>query len=98
VAERHGIDISQGRVRAFAARDFDRFDRIVVVDRRNHDLLLAQAGDDRDRLKLRLLRGEDGDVADPVFGTEEHYERAFAQIDEACDRLLEEVRASLSES
>jgi protein-tyrosine-phosphatase len=55
--------------------------------------VLAQARDDGDRAKVCLLR--DGGVADPFHGGTDEYERAYAQIDEACDRLLDEVRAAL---
>jgi protein-tyrosine phosphatase len=96
VANRHGLDIDDLRVRRFDAADFDRFDRIVVMDSMNRDDLLAHARDDRDRAKVRLLRDTDGDVPDPISGGEEKYEQAFSQIDEACERLLGDVRGDLS--
>jgi len=97
VAVRHGLNIDDLRARRFGAVDFDRFDRIVVLDRMNRQDVLAQARDDRDRAKVRLLRAAGGDVADPIFGGAEEYERAFAEIDEACERLLAEVRADLGD-
>lgn len=95
VAARHGLDIGAQRARRFEPADFDRFDRIVALDEANMVDLLARASDDGERAKVRLLRGEDGDVADPIYGGEEDYERAFAEIDEACERLLADVRAQL---
>ena len=96
VAARNRLDIDALRSRRFDAADFDRFDRIVALDAGNMADLVARARDERDRDKVRLLRGDDGDVADPIFGGEEDYERAFAEIDEACERLLRELREELS--
>jgi protein-tyrosine phosphatase len=93
VARRHGITIGDLRARRFSAEDFDRFDRIVVVDRRNRDAVVGLARGDGDLARVRMLRDADGEVADPVAGTMRDYEQAYEQIDEACNRLLDEVRA-----
>jgi protein-tyrosine phosphatase len=95
VAAKYGIDITGLRGRRFVSADFERFDRIVVLDRDNRRDVLALARDDAEREKVRLLREADGEVADPIFGGDEEYERAYAQIVEACDRLLAEVSAEL---
>jgi protein-tyrosine phosphatase len=95
VARRNDIDIDHLRSRRFATGDFDRFDRIVVMDAMNMRDVVARARSERDRTKVGLLRGADDDVEDPIFGGEEEYERAFAEIDKACEQLLGEVRAEL---
>lgn len=95
VAKRHDIDIDDLRSRRFMPSDFERFDRIVVMDEMNRREVLARARSESDRTKVRLLRGTDGDVADPIFGGEEEYERAFREIDHACDELLLDVRRTL---
>jgi protein-tyrosine phosphatase len=96
VARRHGLNIGDLRARRFDCSDFERFDRIVVLDRMNREAVLAQARNDTDRERVRLLRDADGEVADPIYGGDEDYERAYEQIDEATDRLLDEVRAALT--
>jgi protein-tyrosine phosphatase len=95
VARRHGVTIGDLRSRRFQQGDFDRFDRIVVLDRRNREDVLALARDDAERARVRLLRDADGEVVDPVFGTVDDFERAYAEIDDACDVLLADVRATL---
>lgn len=95
VARRHGLNIGDLRARTFEPADFDRFDRIVVLDQRNRDAILAQARGDDDRARVRLLLADGRDVADPIFGGNEEYERAFAEIDAASEQLLEDVRARL---
>lgn len=95
VARRNDIGIDHLRSRRFVTADFDRFDRVVVMDAMNMRDVAGRARSERDRTKVGLLRGADGDVADPIFGGEEEYERAFAEIDEASEQLLGEVRAQL---
>jgi low molecular weight protein-tyrosine phosphatase len=95
VASLHGVDIGDLHGRRFERHDFDRFDRILVLDRRNHEAVLSLARDDADRARVRLLRADGGEVADPIYGSEDDYEAAYRQIDEACGPLLEEVRATL---
>lgn len=105
VARQRGIDTALlGQAsRPIAPGDLDRFEHIVVMDRRN----LA----DIERLrrisafgpvvggtaKISLLRrfsdpkatGRDADVPDPVRGGPEHYEAAYAIIDAGCRALLD---------
>jgi protein-tyrosine-phosphatase len=96
VARRHGLNIGDLRARRFEPDDFERFDRIVVLDRRNRDAVLDQARDEGDRARVRLLRDDGGDVADPITGGDEEYERAYDVIAAGCDKLLEEIRSTLS--
>jgi protein-tyrosine phosphatase len=96
VARRHDVDLDGLRGRGLVPADLERFDRIVALDGRNRDDLLGRARDDRERARVRLLRDDGLDVADPFAGGLEEYERAYAEIDEACDRLLGEVRAALA--
>jgi protein-tyrosine phosphatase len=95
VAREHGVSIRDVRARSFDTSDFDRFDLVVALDRRNRDSMLARARTEHDRAKVRLLRGADDEVADPVHGTFDDFEETFRQIDEACERLLDDVRAAV---
>ena len=95
VARRNDVEIEYLRSRRFTPADFDRFDRIVVMDEMNRRDVLRSGRDESDRAKVRLLRDGDGEVADPIFGGEDEYETAYAQIDEACDLLLAEVSREL---
>lgn len=94
IARRHGVAIGDLRARQLEADDFDRFDRIVVFDQRNFEDATRIARNEGERAKVTLLI-EGGEIADPVRGPVEAFERAFAQIDEASERLLEDVRARL---
>jgi protein-tyrosine phosphatase len=91
VARQHGVSISDVRARRFETADFDRFDIVLALDKRNRDSLLSMARSDRDRSKVRLLRDADGEIVDPVHGTFDDFEQTFQQIDEACERLFAEA-------
>ena len=95
VAKRNEVDIDRLASRRFVPADFERFDRIVVMDRMNRRDVLRSARDERDRAKVRLLRDGDGEVTDPIFGGIDEYETAYEQIDEACELLLADVREEL---
>jgi protein-tyrosine phosphatase len=89
-ARRHGGSIGDLRARRFTVEDFDRFDLILVMDRRNERSTLSLARDPHEREKVRLLgRYSDGkDIADPVHLGAAAFDRAFAQIEVACEGIL----------
>lgn len=80
----------EGAARQVEPADFERFDLVVAMDRENlRDLqAMAPAGTDG---KLRLLLG-DADVPDPYYGGEDGFERVLDLVEDACGRLLDEVR------
>src|SRR4051794_35983513 len=71
-ARRQGTELS-GAARKFTVADFDRFDRILAMDRENLRDIRALAPDAQARAKVRLLReydpasasAPDLDVPDP---------------------------------
>lgn len=94
VAARHGFTIADLRARRFRVEDFDAFDSILVFDADNRLEVLDLARDDDDRSRVSLIDA-DADVADPVAGPLPAFERAYGQIDRACDRLVGDIRARL---
>jgi len=81
VAAAHGIDMSALRARQLVVEDFDRFDLILAMDKKNYRAALALApAARRDRVRLLLdyapqlaLR----EVADPYYGELADFERVF---------------------
>jgi protein-tyrosine phosphatase len=90
-AARRGIALD-GAARRFSIEDFDRFDLILAMDSENLRDLRALAPDDEARAKVRLLRGADLDVPDPYYGGPDGFDEVLDQVEEACRRLLDEVR------
>ncbi len=92
-AARHGLALGHLRARLFTASDFDRFDRILVMDRRNRQdvLRLAPGAQSVARVRLLLEFAGGGEIPDPVDGDAADFERVFGQIDAACDGLVGDV-------
>jgi protein-tyrosine phosphatase len=84
-AARHGIDISRQRARKISAADFNAFDQIVALDADNlADLEALRPAGSRAILSLLLdhVPGREGEsVADPYYGGEEHFDRAWRDVE-----------------
>ena len=88
-----GYDGSAHRARQFAREWFDRYDLVVALDRDNERSLRALARDVPGAdPKIRLLLG-DADVPDPYYGGDDGFEHVLDLVEEACERLLAEVRS-----
>ncbi len=101
----------EGAARVLRCEDFDDFDLILAMDRKNLADLRRLAPDERARSKTRLLReldpasaglgvatGGDLDVPDPYYGGPRGFERVLDLVHAACVGLLAEVRERLGES
>jgi protein-tyrosine phosphatase len=96
VAAAHGIDMSQLRARLLVREDFERFDRILVMDRQNLDAaqLLAPAAY-RNRVQLLLEYAPQQslrEVPDPYYGARSDFEQVFHLTQVAAEGLLQSVR------
>jgi len=68
----HGLKLTM-RARKFRSSDFDAFDQILVMDKRNQEHVLNMARNASDELKVNLFRefdpeGRGEDVPDPWYG------------------------------
>jgi protein-tyrosine phosphatase len=92
-ARRQGIELTS-EARQFVADDYERFDYVVAMDRKNHAHLQQLARNARDRSKLHLLRTFDSlakihDVPDPYF--EDNFDEVFEICRAGCAGLLEHI-------
>lgn len=92
-ARRHGVDIASLIARPFEVEDFDRFDRIYVMDLSNLKKVQAMARNEEDLAKVDLLMnevqpGSDIEVPDPYFGGDEGFEHVFGLLNSAADAIL----------
>jgi protein-tyrosine phosphatase len=95
-ALKNGVDISYLRARQFSKADFEQFDRIYVMDQSNHNNVMALATNEIHRNKVDLFLnilqpGSNRAVPDPYFGGAEGFQHVFDLIDEACEKLLDEL-------
>lgn len=98
-ARRYGVSLDAHCVRQFRTEDLERFDHILVMDKRNlHDVLFLDR-EDRYGHKVRLLRELDpqpGDyqVPDPYYGGPQGFDEVYRIVHRSgqvlLDRLIEE--------
>ena len=91
------IDISSYRGRQFSALDFDEFDLIFAMDEYNFRDIMELTRNDDDRKKVAMILnkiypGDDMSVPDPYYGGEEGFNNVFNLLNEACDKVIDELR------
>jgi protein-tyrosine phosphatase len=96
VAKAHGIDLSSHVARMFSVNDFNRFDRIYVMDETNYRDVMGVARDSEDEAKVDyilnvLTPGENHQVPDPWYGEKGGFERVFQMLDQACEQLVNDI-------
>lgn len=96
-AAKHGIDISNLVSRPFTREDYHNFDMIYVMDDTNLEDVLALATSDKDREKVKLFLDEAGgyffnSVPDPYYGAADGFEKVFALLQEAGNKILDKLQ------
>ncbi|MEC8636164.1 MAG: low molecular weight protein-tyrosine-phosphatase [Bacteroidota bacterium] len=91
IAAKNGIDISNQKARKFTADDFDRFDKIFAMDRRNLNHIKQMARTLDDSKKVSLLLGND-EVPDPYYGNKDSFIKIYGIIDRACEELSDKLQ------
>ncbi len=84
------------RARLFTPRDFDRFDRIYVMDADNLRQVLRMARSEADRQKVALVLdelypGEHLDVPDPYMSGRSLIHVVYDMLDRATDRIAGKI-------
>lgn len=92
-AKEYGVSIDSLRARQFTTEDFDRFDRIFVMDKSNHANVLKLARTDADRAKVTLYLNElhpeeDREVPDPYYGGEPEFRHVIELLDATTTAFL----------
>lgn len=100
----HGYDGSTHRAREFDPDEFDDLDLVLASDHGHVRTLRRLARTDENRAKIRLVREFDPDAvaagtletADPWYGTEDHFDQCFGQVEAACHGILEHLTSRLA--
>ncbi|MBC7864844.1 MAG: low molecular weight phosphotyrosine protein phosphatase [Bacteroidia bacterium] len=95
-AKKNGVDISDQCSRKFSVRDFDRFDRIYVMDESNYDNVIELAENSEHKKKVfflldALYPGKKMPVPDPWYGGEQGFEEVFQLVKRACQKIAEDL-------
>lgn len=93
IAQKYGIDISGQRARLFLAEDFERFDRIYVMDQSNYKNVCRLAPNEQALAKVQLILNEihpdkNLEVPDPYYGGHDGFEQVYQMLDQSCEQLL----------
>jgi protein-tyrosine phosphatase len=94
-AQARGIAL-RGRARQFDRPDFERFDRILAMDRANYADILALDPQGCHRHKVKLIcdyctRYTEREVPDPYYGGEAGFRHVIDLLLDACSGLLAEI-------
>ncbi len=92
----NGVDISKQISRKFSEKDFEKFDKIYVMDGNNLKDVLSLAKTEKQKRKVDLILnevfpGENRSVPDPYYGND-GFEHVFNLLDSACDRIIEQIK------
>lgn len=75
-----GVDIQGQRSRKFSRSDFEKFDRILVMDRSNLRDVLALAKSESAASKVALFDPRGVEVPDPYYGGEHGFSEVRDQV------------------
>lgn len=94
IARENNLDISSQRGRQFSAEDFDKFDKIYVMDMSNYYDVLSLARNEEDKKKVSLILneifpGENVEVPDPYHGGADGFKKVYDMLDEACEVIAQ---------
>lgn len=91
IAHKHGIDITDQRARQFKVEDFDTYDLIYVMDQSNYSDVLELVENEEHIAKVKMFLPNSEDVPDPYFGGIDGFQKVFDLLDEASNRIAEEL-------
>lgn len=92
-ALRNGVEVNHV-ARQLTVKDMGYFDRILVMDSKNHEHVLSMI-EPAHRGKVMMMRHFDpagaGDVPDPYWGEEENFQEVFEILDRSVSRLVDKL-------
>ena len=96
IAKKHGLNIDHLRARKFQIEDFDKFDKIYIMDHLNYDLIKEMARNQKDMEKVdfimnELYPGENLDVPDSYQKGEGAAELVYQMLDKATDKIAQKL-------
>lgn len=95
-ALKHGVDISKQKSRLFKVADFDKFDKIYVMDKNNYRDVSAVARNEEDLKKVDLIMnlvhpGSGMPVPDPYYGGASGFNKTWDLLDQATDVIIGQI-------
>lgn len=96
IARKNGIDISNQRGKQFSTYDFEIYDSIFVMDYSNYKDVIKLANNEIEKQKVSMILneifpGENVEVPDPYYGGELGFEKVYAMLDQACEKIMSKL-------
>lgn len=96
IGEQKGVNVD-GKARIFLKEDFDKFDKIYVMDMKNYNDVIYLARNDEDKAKVDYLlnvmeKGENRIVPNPYSSGVSDCLSVYNVIDKATDKIVEEAK------
>lgn len=88
----HGVDITEHCSRPLTVKDFEDFDIIYCMDKQNYNDAVKLAQNEVQKSKLKLILENGNEVPDPYYGGIGGFEKVYAMLDKACDRIIQELK------
>jgi protein-tyrosine phosphatase len=92
IALENGVDISEQRARGFRQEDFDRFDRIYVMDKSNYRTLVDRTSELSHHAKIKLIMDEGNEIGkevpDPYYGNLNDFRDVYRMLDDICEEIV----------
>lgn len=92
IAKKYGVDISSQCCRQFEVSDFEKYDRIYVMDYSNLNDVKALATTEAEHKKVSLFL-KDGIVPDPYYDDNE-FDPVYRMIKQRCKEIIEEFSSA----
>ena len=91
-AKAYGIDISNLTARQFTSNDFDKFDKIFVMDSENYNNVVALAQNESQMEKVYYTLSDNRNVPDPYFGGKDGFIQVYELVYAACQKINHEIQ------
>lgn len=97
IASQHEVDISMQNARLFSVGDFDRFDKIYVMDQNNYNDVARYARSKEDLNKVDFIMnavfpGSNRPIPDPYYGGKSGFKNVWEMLDQASDKIIEQIK------
>lgn len=91
-AKAYGIDISNLTARQFTSNDFDKFDKIFVMDSENYNNVVALVQNESQMEKVYYTLSDNRNVPDPYFGGKDGFIQVYELVYDACQKINHEIQ------
>jgi protein-tyrosine phosphatase len=98
IAHQYGIDITDQEARQFSPYDFERFNRIYVMDGGNYADVIQYAQTEEEQQKVHYLldilySGQQLEVPDPYWD-DNGFQKVYQLLDKTIEELIEQENSS----